>query len=119
LPSGILPPLWVEAQLLTADARCQTHPSGRSGATFKPAVFHLQVEAQLLATDDRFLRLHGVPAGRALDLFGRTLGAAEGDNSEAPRSGRHPVAKLPPSASALRWRTLGYLIIFFYNQIKL
>ncbi len=61
-----------------------------------------QVEAQLLATDDRFLRLHGVPAGRALDLFGRTLGAAEGDNQDTPRPGRHPVAKLPPSASALR-----------------
>jgi hypothetical protein len=68
------------------------------------------VEAQLLATDDRFLRLHGVPAGRALDLFGRTLGAAEGDNQDAPRSGRHPVAKLPPSASALRFAAAACIV---------
>lgn len=64
-----------------------------------------QVEAQLLATDDKFLRLHGVPAGRALDLFGRTLGGVAAEMQEAPHSGRRQVATLPTSASALRYIT--------------
>ena len=62
-----------------------------------------QVEAQLLAVDAQFLRLHGVPAGRALDLYGRTMGAgpaASGDERAAPR---RAALALPPSASTLRW----------------
>lgn len=76
------------------------------------------MEAQLLATDDQFLRLHGVPAGRALDLFGRTLGAAEGDSQDAPRSGRHPVAKLPPSASALRCAAAASLVCCIPRRLR-
>ncbi len=61
-----------------------------------------QVESQLLAVDDKFLRMHGVPAGQALDLYGRTLGASPAASPDAPRAARRPATNLPPSASSLR-----------------
>ncbi len=61
-----------------------------------------QVESQLLAVDDQFLRMHGVPAGQALDLYGRTLGASPAASPDAPRAARRPATNLPPSASSLR-----------------
>ena len=48
----------------------------------------MQVAGELRQVDAQFSRLHGVPAGRALDLYGRAVGG--------------PVAPAPEDAAAAR-----------------
>ena len=47
------------------------------------------METELREVDAKFSRLHGVPAGRALDLYGRVVGAPMGLSPEAALPARH------------------------------
>ena len=59
----------------------------------------LQVELELGEVDAKFSRLHGVPAGRALDLYGRVVGAPAGSKPDAIPLPRHHDVKHPSNAS--------------------
>lgn len=61
-----------------------------------------QVEGALASVDDSFLRLHGVPAGRALDLYGRTLGGTRQAAAPQHRTRRRAAAAAHPSASTMK-----------------
>lgn len=60
------------------------------------------MEGSLALVDASFLRLHGVPAGRALDLYGRTLGGALAAAPLPQRSRRRGGGNMHPSASSMK-----------------
>ena len=70
----------------TAAHALVTHPHAAFRGNL-PAV-PLQVETELREVDAKFSRLHGVPAGRALDLYGRVIG---GPATASPETA--PVAR--------------------------
>lgn len=62
----------------------------------------LQVEGALVNVDASFLRLHNVPAGRALDLYGRLLGGTHRSAVAPTKRERRHASPLPPSASNMK-----------------
>lgn len=53
----------------------------------------VQVESELKEVDAKFSRLHGVPAGRALDLYGRVVGGPLAQFPSDTPAQRHPVVR--------------------------
>lgn len=60
------------------------------------------METELREVDAKFSRLHGVPAGRALDLYGRMVGAPMGLSPELIPPPRHHDVKSHPSGATIR-----------------
>ena len=61
-----------------------------------------QVENELKEVDAKFSRLHGVPAGRALDLYGRVIGGPVTASPEAAPAARKQGSRTRGHASALK-----------------
>ena len=62
----------------------------------------VQVESELREVDAKFSRVHGVPAGRALDLYGRVVGEPLAQSpSDAPAQ-RHPAVRDHTADTAIR-----------------
>ncbi len=66
----------------------------------------LQVETELREVDAKFSRLHGVPAGRALDLYGRVIGGPTTQTPEAAPAARKQGSRARGHASTLKCAAL-------------
>ena len=81
----------------------------RSGCTNADAdLGHIpsQVENELKEVDAKFSRLHGVPAGRALDLYGRVVGGPTTASPEAAPAARKQGSRTRGHASTLKCGSL-------------
>ena len=67
---------------------------------FRPSA--AQVETELREVDAKFSRLHGVPAGRALDLYGRVIGGPATQTPEAAPAARKQGSRSRGHASTLK-----------------
>lgn len=69
-----------------------------------------------MTVDANFLRLHGVPAGRALDLYGRLLGGTHRSAAAPTKRERRQASPLPPSASNMKSVPFAHLLCCVIEQ---
>ena len=74
----------------------------RYGDVQQSVISSLQVEMELREVDAKFSRLHGVPAGRALDLYGRVTGPPVVPSPEAARTVRPHGARGKAGAANIK-----------------